>query len=131
MSEKRHGRGGDFTISAPVTGSAIVSNGTMKNVTIGSPGDADPASLDDLREAIAALREAVEAAGGRDSADGRLRYELQTIEEELDEQEPDGAVIRSRWTKAQQFLGSVAQVSGIAQSTERILALVHALFSAS
>ncbi len=128
---KNDPKGGDFTISAPITGSAIANNSTMKNVTVTPPGDTSSKSLDDLREAIALLLAQVEAAGGSEAADGRIRYEIQTIEEELDEEEPDGAAVRSRWKQVQKLLGPLQHVAGIAQSTEQILTLIRTLFTAS
>lgn len=128
MSKKGPRRGGDFTVIAPVTGSAIANNSTMKNVTITPPGEASSTSLDDLREAIASLREEIGVAGGSEAADDRIRYELQTIEEELDEDEPDGAVVHSRWKQVQKLLGPLQGVAGIAQSTQQILTLIRTLF---
>ncbi|MGH3905243.1 MAG: hypothetical protein ACRDTE_13790 [Pseudonocardiaceae bacterium] len=108
-------------------GSALGDNSTVGDVTVTWNDEAGSASLEDLHEAIELLLAQIEEAGS-DVADGRIRYELQTIEEELDEDEPDGAVVRSRWKQVQKLLGPLQQVGGIAQSAEQIFTLIRTLF---
>ncbi|MGH3914080.1 MAG: hypothetical protein ACRDTC_11845 [Pseudonocardiaceae bacterium] len=106
----------------------------MGNVTVTPTGETDPASLEDLQEAIALLRDQLEAAVGSEvdeTTDGRIQYELETIEEELDEDEPDEAVVRSRWKQVQKLLGPLQHVADIARSTEQIMTLIRALFGGS
>lgn len=126
MSEKNlHGLQGNY-VGGSIGGSFVGSGN--QNVTIIHGGEPSAASLGDLREEIALLRAEVEAAGGRESVDSRVWYEFQTIEEALDEDEPDPEAVRSRWKQVQRLLGPLQHVASIAQATERILPLVRALF---
>lgn len=131
MSRRDPRRDRDFVIGGSVIGSVIGDDNSNTNITVTSADETDAAALEDLQEAIALLWEQVEAAGGGEAADGRLQYELQTIEEELDEEEPDGAAVRSRWKQVQKLLGPLQHVAGIARSTEQILTLIRALFGGS
>lgn len=130
MSKKRPRPGQNFFAGGSVIGNAFGDNSKVKvgNVSVTSTDETGAASLEDLLEAIALLRTQVEAAGGSEAADGRIPYELQTIKEELDEDEPDGAAVRSRWKQVQKLLGPLQHVAGIAQSTEQILMLIRTLF---
>lgn len=73
-------------MNSPIINSAI---GDGNNVVMGNDaiwyGETGSASLDDLRELIALLREEVEAADGGKPADNRIQYELGIIKEELDD----------------------------------------------
>ncbi len=92
-------------------------------------GDAvNSVSLADLRKEIALLRAELDAASGTELVDDRVQYELQTIEQALREDEPDGEAVRSRWKQVQKLLGPLQHVATIAQATERVLPLVRALF---
>ena len=128
MNVERPGRSQRFSIRGPVIGSAFGDNSTVGDVSVTWNDETGSASLEDLHEAIALLLAQIEEAGG-DVADGRIRYELQTIEEELDGDEPDGAVVRSRWKQVQKLLGPLQHVGGIAQSVEQIFTLIRTLFA--
>lgn len=128
MSNKDPRRGGDFTISAPVTGSAIANNSTMKNITITPPGEVGSASLDDLRKAVASLRAEVEALGGSEPANTNVRYEIRQLEEELGKENPDGETVRIGGNRLQKMVDSLPHVASIAQITDRILTLIPTLF---
>ena len=96
MNPENPGRGQRFSIHGSVIGSALGDNSSVGDVdvTVTWRCETGGASVDDLREAIAALLALVEAA---QSASGdRIRYELQAIDEELDSEKPDGTVVSAR-----------------------------------
>lgn len=128
MNRKDPRRGRNFAVGGSVIGSVIGDGNSNTSITVHSIGETGAVALEDLQEAIALLWEQVEAAGGSETADGRLRYEFEIIEEELDEEEPDGAAVRSRWKQAQKLLGPLQHVAGIAHSTEQIIAMIRTLF---
>ncbi len=113
--------GQNLFVGGSVTGS-VIGDGNS-NIRISLNAETDSASLDDLRELIASLREEVEDASGGKPADSRIEYELQTIEEELGEDEPDGETVRSRWKQVLKLLGPLQHVASVAQITASILAL--------
>ncbi|MBV9141267.1 MAG: hypothetical protein JO115_10170 [Pseudonocardiales bacterium] len=117
MSTKRPRRGRDFFVGGSITGSVIGDDNSDINITIAPDVESDSASLDELREAIALLR--VQFA----AEDSRVRYELQTIQDELGEDEPDGGMIRSRWKQVLKLLGPLKDLTTVAQTTTAILAL--------
>jgi hypothetical protein len=121
MSTKGPRRGREIFVGGSVTGS-LIGDGN-KNITIRSNVEAGSASLDDLREAIALLRAEVEAAGSGEPADSRVQYELQTIEDELGENEPAGETVRSRWKQVLKLLGPLKDLASVAQITASILAI--------
>ncbi|MGH3770529.1 MAG: hypothetical protein ACRDRW_03885 [Pseudonocardiaceae bacterium] len=110
-------RGRDIVVGGSITGSVIGDGNSNIDITIGPDAETDSASLDDLREAIASLRAEVEAA------DSRVQYELQTIEDELGEDEPDGETVRSRWKQVLKLLGPLKDLASVAQITASMLAL--------
>jgi hypothetical protein len=117
MSTKRPRRGRDFFVGGSITGSIIGDGNSDIDITIGPDVETDSASLDDLRKAIALLRAEVEAA------DSRVQYELQTIQDELGGNEPDGEAVRSRWKQVLKLLGPLKDLASVAQITASILAL--------
>lgn len=121
MSTKGRRRGRDIVVGGSITGS-VIGDGNI-GITIGSNVETDSASFDDLREAIAVLRAEVEAAGSGGPADSRVQYELQTIEDELGENEPDAETVRSRWKQVLKLLGPLKDLASVAQVTASILAL--------
>ncbi|HEU0090284.1 MAG TPA: hypothetical protein VFQ77_21950 [Pseudonocardiaceae bacterium] len=127
MNTNRPRRG--FAVGGSIDRSVIGDNNS--NITITSIGGSGSASLDDLRDAITLLRAEVDAASASVAVDSHIGYELQTIEDALDEDEPDGAVVRSRWKQVQKLLGPLQDVASIAQSATRVLALIGAFFGAS
>jgi hypothetical protein len=127
MNPQNPGRGQRFSIHGPVIGSAFGDNSTVGDVTVTWHSGTGSASVDDLREAIAVLLARIEAAGGG-AQDERIRYELQAIDEELDAEKPDGAMVSSRWALVHRLLGPLREVGGIAQSAGQVLELVRALF---
>ncbi|MGH4023153.1 MAG: hypothetical protein ACRDRV_01055 [Pseudonocardiaceae bacterium] len=108
-------------------GNAFGDNSSVGDVTVTWNGETGSASVEDLREAIALLLARVDAAESG-APDERIRYELQAIDEELDSDRPDGAVVSSRWTLVHRLLGPLREAGGIAQSIEQVMALVRALF---
>lgn len=102
-------------------GSAIGQGNTVSNNII-TVGDVSvPATLDVLRTAIDAARDELVRTAGNPDAQAEVRYELRKIEQELDEQEPQGAVVRSRWEQVAMVLSPLAAASGaIAQITDLI-----------
>jgi hypothetical protein len=121
MSMKGPRRGRDIVVGGSITSSVIGDDNS--NIMIGSNVETDSASIDDLREAIALLRAEVEAASSGEPADSRVQYELQTIEDELGEDEPDGGTVRSRWKQVLKLLGPLKDLASVAQITASILAL--------
>jgi hypothetical protein len=121
MSTKGPRRGRDIVVGGSITGS-VIGDGNS-GITIGSNVETDSDSFDDLRKAIASLRAEVQAAGGGDPADIRVQYELQTIEDELGENEPDAETVRSRWKQVLKLLGPLKDLASVAQVTAAILAL--------
>jgi hypothetical protein len=117
MSTKRPRRGRDFFVGGSITGSVVGDNNSDIDITVGQNVESDSASLDELREAIALLRVQFEAA------DSRVRYELQTIQDELGGNEPDGETVRSRWKQVLKLLGPLKDLTTVAQTTTAILAL--------
>lgn len=128
MSTKGPYRDRGFVVGGPMVNSAIGDGNVVRgNRAIGF-NRVETAALEDLRQEIVALLTQVETAGGDDATEERIRYELQTIKEELDEDEPEGAVVRSRWKQVQKLLAPLQHVATITQSAERVLTLVHTLF---
>ncbi|MGH3886169.1 MAG: hypothetical protein ACRDSZ_06285 [Pseudonocardiaceae bacterium] len=123
MNKKVPRRGGGFVVSGSIVGSAIGDGSVVANSTVNWNSETDAAFLDGLREDIASLRAEIAAAGRGEPADSRIQYELQTIEEELDEDEPDGETVRSRWKQVLKLLEPVQHVASVAQITASILAL--------
>lgn len=123
MSTRGPRRGRDIFVGGSITGSIIGDGNSDIDITIGPDVETYSASLDDLREAIALLRAEVEAAGGGEPAGSRVQYELQTIEDELGEDEPDGGTVRSRWKQVLKLLGPLKDLASVAQTTTAILAL--------
>lgn len=126
MNRKGPRRGQNFIVGGSAIGNATGDNSTVGNVTVTSTGEISSASLDDLREAIGLLRAEVEAAGGSEPADTEVRYELRKVEEELDEDEPDGGTVCARWKQVQKLLGPLQHAASVAQITDRILTLFAA-----
>lgn len=117
MSTKRPRRGRDIVVGGSITGSLIGDGNSNIDITVGPDVESDSASLDELRETIASLRVQFEAA------DSRVQYELQTIQDELGENEPDGEMVRSRWKQVLKLLGPLKDLTTVAQTTTAILAL--------
>jgi hypothetical protein len=114
-------RGRGISIGGSVTGSVIGDNN--RNVEITMTGEIDADSLDDLRKLIASLRAEIETVSGGEALDSRIRYELQTIEDELDDDEPDPETVRSRWKQVLKLLGPLQDLASVAKTTASILAL--------
>lgn len=110
-------------MNSPVINSAIGDGNIMMGNEVNWYGETNSAFLDDLRELIALLRAEIGAADGGKPADSRIQYELQTIEEELDEDEPDGETIRSRWKQVLKLLGPLQHMANVTQITTSILTL--------
>lgn len=107
--------GGTFIGSAIGQGNTVSNN----NITVGDVRV--HAALDDLRTAIDAARDEIVRTAGNPDAQAEVRYELRKIEQELNEDEPQGAVVRSRWEQVATVLGPLAAASGaIAQITDLI-----------
>lgn len=123
MSTIRPRQGRDVFVGGSITGSVIGDGNSGIDIRIGPDVESDSASLDDLREAIALLWAEVQAAGGGKPMDTRVQYELQAIEEELGEDEPDGGTVRSRWKQVLKLLGPLKDLASVAQTTAAILAL--------
>lgn len=123
MSTKRARRGRDIFVGGSITGSIIGDDNSDISITIGPDAETYSAALDDLREAIALLRAEVEATGDGEPASSRVQYELQTIEDELGEDEPDGGTVRSRWKQVLKLLGPLKDLASVAQTTAAILTL--------
>lgn len=115
MSTKRPRRGRDLSVGGSITGSVVGDGNRDIGITIGPDVETGSASLDDLREAIALLR--------AEAADSRVQYELQTIEEELSEDEPEGGAVRSRWKQVLKLLGPLKDLAIVAQITASIVKL--------
>ncbi|MGH3870592.1 MAG: hypothetical protein ACRDSR_03590 [Pseudonocardiaceae bacterium] len=102
-------------------GSAVGQANTISHNTIAVGVVASQASLDDLRAAIAAVRDDLIAAAADPAGQADVCYEVGKIEEELAGAEPEGAVVRSRWAQVGKMLGPLAAASGhIAQITNLI-----------
>ncbi|MGH3805730.1 MAG: hypothetical protein ACRDRU_03620 [Pseudonocardiaceae bacterium] len=123
MNTKRPRRGRDFFVGGSITGSIIGDDNSDISITIGPDTETYSAALDDLREAIALLRAEVETTGGDEPASSRVQYELQAIEDELGEDEPDGGTVRSRWKQVLKLLGPLKDLASVAQATASILTL--------
>lgn len=123
MSTKRPRRGRDIFVGGSITGSIIGDDNSDISITIGPDAETRSAALDELREAIALLRAEVDATGGGEPASSRVQYELQTIEDELGEDEPDGGTVRSRWKQVLKLLGPLKDLASVAQVTASILTL--------
>ncbi|MGH3820967.1 MAG: hypothetical protein ACRDRE_25150 [Pseudonocardiaceae bacterium] len=123
MNTKRPRRGRDFFVGGSITGSIIGDDNSDISITIGPDTETYSAALDDLREAIALLRAEVETTGGGEPASSRVQYELQAIEDELGEDEPDGGTVRSRWKQVLKLLGPLKDLASVAQATASILTL--------
>lgn len=111
-----------MTNTGTFIGNAVFGRNNKVNNNTVTVGDVQaPASIDDLRNAIAAARdELVRAAEGPD-AQAEVRYEIRKIEQELAEEEPRGVVVHSRWEQVATVLGPLAAASGsVAQITELI-----------
>lgn len=121
MITKGPRRGRDIVVGGSITNS-VVGDGNS-NITIDWNVETDSASLDNLRKAIALLRAEVEAASSGEPADSRVRYELQTIEDELGENEPDAETVRSRWKQVLKLLEPLKHMASVAQITTTLLAL--------
>lgn len=124
MNRKCPRRDQNFIIGGPAIGNAFGDNSTVGHVRV--TGETGSASLNDLREAIGLLRAKVDAAGGSEPAATEVRYELRKVEEELDEDEPDGGTVRTRWKQVQKLLGPLQHAASVAQITDRILTLFAA-----
>lgn len=132
MNEKgSRGRDQNFSIGGSVIGSPIGDHSTVGNVTVSSTGETNAASLEDLREAIALLRAEIEAASGSGTTDTAMQYELRQVEDELDEEEPDGETVRVGGKRLQKLLDPLQHVASIAQLTDRVLTLIRTLFAAN
>ncbi|MGH3696274.1 MAG: hypothetical protein ACRDRX_20150 [Pseudonocardiaceae bacterium] len=118
MRGSYQGRG--ISIGGSVNGSVVGNDN--RNVTITMTGGVDAESLDHLRELIALSRTEIEAARGNAPADSRIQYELQTIEDELADDEPDGETVRSRWKHVLKLLGPLQDIAAVAKTTASILA---------
>lgn len=79
--------------------------------------------LNDLRNALAAVREQILAAATTPDGRAVLRYELQQIEEALAGPEPAGQVVHSRWEQVRKAIGPLAVTANIAQITALIITL--------
>lgn len=123
MNAKRPRRGRDVFVGGSITDGFVGDGNSNIDITIGADVKTDSAALDDLRKAIASLRAEVQAAGGGDPSDIRVQYELQTIEDELGENEPDAETVRSRWKQVLKLLGPLKDLASVAQITASILAL--------
>ncbi|MGH3685397.1 MAG: hypothetical protein ACRDQ9_15405 [Pseudonocardiaceae bacterium] len=123
MNTKRPRRGRDFFVGGSITGSIIGDDNSDISITIGPDTETYSAALDDLREAIALLRAEVETTSGGEPASSRVQYELQAIEDELGEDEPDGGTVRSRWKQVLKLLGPLKDLASVAQATASILTL--------
>lgn len=96
-------------------------NNKVDNNTI-TVGDVQAsASIDDLRNAIAAARDELVGAAEDPEAQAEVRYEIRKIEQELTEEEPRGVVVRSRWEQVAKVLDPLVVASNsVAQITELI-----------
>lgn len=115
MNTKRPHRGRAISVGGSITGSVIGDSNRDIGITIGPNVETGSASLDGLRKAIALLR--------AEAADSRVQYELQTIEEELSEDEPEGEAVRSRWKQVLKLLGPLKDLASVAQITASIVQL--------
>lgn len=123
MSTKRPRRGRDIFVGGSITGSIIGDDNSDISIAISPDVETCSTALDELREAIALLRAEVDATGGSEPASSRVQYELQTIEDELGEDEPDGGTVRSRWKQVLKLLGPLKDLASVAQVTASILTL--------
>jgi len=126
MNKEGSRRDQDVVIGGSVIGSAIGHHNIVANNTITSTHETGSASLEDLREAITLLRDEVETAGGSTPAGTEVQYELRKVEEELDEDEPDGAAVRTRWKQVLKLLGPLQHAANVAQITDRLFTLFAA-----
>lgn len=103
-------------------------NNKVDNNTI-TVGDVQAsASIDDLRNAIAAARDELVRAAESPDAQAEVRYEIRKIEQELTEEEPRGVVVRNRWEQVAKVLDPLVVASNsVAQITE----LITKVFSGS
>lgn len=127
MSSKNPGRGRGFSMHGSIIGSTVGNNNTVGDITVTWNSETAAASVAELREAIALLLARVEAAEGGAPTE-RIRYELEAIDEELDSEQPDGAVVGSRWALVHRLLGPLRAVGAVAHSAEQVVTLVRALF---
>jgi hypothetical protein len=114
--------GGTFIGSAVGQGNTISHN----KIVIGEVQTSE--SLDGLRTAIASARdELVRAAGSLDSQ-AEVGYEIRKIEQELSEEEPQGAVVLSRWEQVTKLLSPLAAAS---DAIAKITVLITNVFGRS
>lgn len=128
MSPKDARRGRDIFVGGSVTGSLIGDNN--RDINIGTAREADSASLDELRAAIAALRVELQAVGG--SADTEeVQSELGRFDQELGKDAPDGDMVGLRCRLVRTLLDPLRQLGDIAVIADRILTLTRTLFGGS
>lgn len=121
MNARKPPRGTMNLTGGTFIGSAVGQDNTVSHNTIMVGEVPAPASLEDLRAAIAAAREELVGAAGSPEAQAEVRYEVRKIEDELAEEDPEGPVVRSRWEQVGKVLGSVATASGnIAKITDLV-----------
>ena len=102
-------------------GSALGQSNKVSRNTI-AVGSVQPrAPLEDLRKAIATAREKLIGLAGSPETQADVRYEIRKVEEELAADEPERAVVRSRWEQIAKALGPLATTSAnIMQITDLI-----------
>jgi hypothetical protein len=110
-----------MTNTGTFIGSAVGQGNSVSNNTITVGEVHAQASLDELRNAIAATRDDLVGAAEDPDAKAVVRYLVRTIEGELAKDQPRGAEVRSRWDEVSGMLSPLAAASGIvAQITDLI-----------
>lgn len=106
-------------------GSALGQGNTIRNdkIIIGELSVSD--SCDELRRAIAAARDELVRAAPNPAAQAEVGYEIRKIEQELSEQEPQGAVLLSRW---EQVLGVLSPLAAASDAIAKITELMTKVF---
>lgn len=124
---KRRGQSVDLHGST-VIGGAFGERATVKDNTFvvgGLPQQPQP-SLADLRAALAAARPQLLASAPTDEARSDVERRLRQLEEELDEDEPAGPVVQSRWAQITKLAGPLSASASIAQITDLIITIFGA-----
>lgn len=78
--------------------------------------------LPDLRAALAVRADGIVGLGRDDEERDELRHELRKIRQELEQDNPDGEAVRTRWKSVLAVLGTaLASSAHIAQITELVM----------
>ncbi len=106
-------------------GSALGQGNTIRNnkIIIGELSLGD--SGDELRRAIAAARDELVRAAPNPALEAEVGYEIRKIEQELSEQEPQGAVVLSRW---EQVVGVLSPLAAASDAIAKITDLMAKVF---